>query len=473
MSILILSASNVSERFDIIIIGAGPAGMAAAEVTARHGATTLVLDEQPAPGGQIYRAIESMGSRQRPELGGAYFEGVIQAQSFRASNVNYLPGASVWHVSRDKTVAYTCNGSSSVVTAKQVIIATGAQERPMPIPGWTLPGVMTIGAAQILLKQSEIGIEDGIFAGTGPLFYLVVYQYLQAGIPVKAVIDLTPRGNYQRALAQLPGALPQISTLLKGWRWKREIRKSGVAFVTGVNDLRITGVAAVTGIDYQHNNQWKHIDSEHVLLHQGVVPGINISLAAGCASRWHEQQACWVIDVDAWYQSSIPGIIVTGDGASVAGGDASRYSGKLAALGALAQIEKLSNAERDSLAKPSQRALRAALRIRPFLDALYRPADSFRIPQADKTIVCRCEEITAGEIRQVVATGCVGPNQLKSFSRCGMGPCQGRFCGLTVSELIATMLNKPVGDVGYFRIRPPIKPLRLQELAELYKEPSR
>lgn len=462
----------MSECFDVVIIGAGPAGMAAAEVAARHGAKTLVLDEQSAPGGQIYRAIETMGSRQRPELGVAYFNGVKQAQGFRASNVDYQPGASVWHVSKEKTVAYSCHGTSSLVTAKQVIIATGAQERPMPIPGWTLPGVMTMGAAQILLKQSEIGIKDSIFAGTGPLFYLVVYQYLQAGIPVKAVIDLTPRENYLRALTLLPRALPQSSTLIQGWRWKREIRRSGVPFVSGVSDLKITGENAATGVDFRQNNKWTHLDSQHVLLHQGVVPAINLSLAAGCDSHWHEQQACWAIDVDTWYQSSIPGIIVTGDGASIAGGAAARYSGQLATLGALAQIEKLSKAERDTLAIPCQRALRAELRIRPFLDAMFRPAGNFRIPQHDKTIVCRCEEITVEEVRQVVTSGCIGPNQLKSFSRCGMGPCQGRFCGLTVSELIATLLNKPVDNVGYYRIRPPIKPLRLQELANLDKELS-
>ena len=455
------------DSFDIIIIGAGPAGMAAAQTAAKHGAKTLILDEQPTPGGQIYRAIETMAHRPRPELGKAYLEGIKLARNFRNSDVQYIPEASVWALSKDREIAYSSKGSTRLVSGEQIIVATGAQERPMPVHGWTLPGVMTIGAAQILLKESELAIEDAIFAGTGPLFYLVIHQYLQAGIPVKAVIDLTPKENYRRAMAKLPKALPRIANIIEGWQWKRAIVKSCVPFIGGVKDIKITGANQTTGIDYQKNGTWKHLDSEHVLLHQGVVPNINISLAAGCAHHWNAQQACWTIDVDAWYQSSIPGITIAGDGASIAGGVAAKHCGRIAALGALAKIDKLSKENRDSLAKPYQSALKAELRIRPFLDAMFRPADRFRIPEQPEVIVCRCEEINAGEIREMVANGCAGPNQLKSFSRCGMGPCQGRFCGLTVSEMIATTLKKPVSEVGYYRLRPPLKPLLLRELANL------
>ena len=104
------------------------------------------------------------------------------------------------------------------------------------------------------------------------------------------------------------------------------------------------------------------------------------------------------------------------------------------------------------------------LRIRPFLNQQYRPKDEFRIP-ADEVVVCRCEEVTAGAIREQVQLGCVGPNQTKSFSRCGMGPCQGRQCGLTVTEIIAREAKLSPQDVGYYRIRPPLKSLSLAQLA--------
>ncbi len=455
------------DPIDIIVIGTGPAGMAASQVAAKQGAKTLVLDEQSSPGGQIFRAIEANENPKRDELGESYYKGSQLTRTFRNSNIHYLPDTSVWQLSKDRELSYSRNGAAQTVTAKQVIIATGAQERPMPVSGWTLPGVMTIGAAQILLKTSNTGIKDAIFVGSGPLFYLAVHQYMAAGIPVKAAIDLTPKINYLRAIPHLPGAWSGLSHLIEGWRWKREIVKSEIPLISGVKNIRITGEDAATGIEYLKNEKWTRLDGQHILLHQGIVPNINISLAAGCDGHWNEKQACWAIEVDSWFQSSIPGIFVAGDGASIRGGTAAELCGRIAALGALAQIGKITDKERNRLAKPYRHKLSTELKIRPFLDTLFKPADNFRIPKQDDIVVCRCEEITVAQIREAVKSGCVGPNQLKSFSRCGMGPCQGRFCGLTVTELIADILNKPVNDVGYYRLRPPIKPLLLQELANL------
>ncbi|MBJ7537656.1 NAD(P)/FAD-dependent oxidoreductase [Marinomonas transparens] len=457
----------MTDTFDLIIIGAGPAGMAAAELAAKHGASILILDEQARPGGQIYRAVEIMANRNRVELGDSYHAGLTLVNAFRDSHVQYIPKASVWQVSQGGEVGYSFDGTAHIVIGKQVIIATGAQERPFPIPGWTLSGVMTMGAAQILLKESELAIEDAVFAGCGPLFYLVIHQYLTAGIPIKAVIDLTPKGNYLKALPHLFSALPALPKIYEGWKWKREIIKSNVPYFSDVSDLKILGEEGVTGISYKQGSTWKTLDASHILLHQGVVPNVNISLAAGCKSSWNEDQACWRINVDDWFQSSVKGVRVTGDGASIGGALAAEQRGRIAAVGALVQLEKITATEGDHLAAPYKAALAAEMRVRPFLDALFKPSDTFRIPQHDNTIVCRCEEVTVGQVRQVVGMGCAGPNQLKSFSRCGMGPCQGRFCGLTVSELISETLKKPVSAVGYYRLRPPVKPLLLQELANL------
>ena len=457
----------MSDDLELIVIGAGPAGMAASQVAAEHGAKTLILDEQRSPGGQLYKAIEAMEGRQRPELGETYRNGLPLARAFRDSEVQYIPEASVWQLSRDREVGYSKDGTARIVSAKQIILATGAQERPFPIPGWTLKGVMTVGAAQILLKESAIGIGNAVFAGTGPLLYLAVHQYMAAGIPIKAVIDLTPRGNYLRALPHLPKALSGLAKILEGWQWTRDIAASGIPFIKGVGDLRVTGDDAVTGIEYRRGGTWKRLDCEHVLLHQGVVPNVNISLAAGCDSHWDPLQACWAIAVDEWFQSSIPGIAVAGDGASIGGGAAAEERGRIAALGALARLGRIGAGERDRLARAHQAILRSEMRVRPFLDTLFRPADLFRVPRGSETVVCRCEEITLGQIREAVDIGCVGPNQLKSYTRCGMGPCQGRFCGLTVSELIADILDRPVAEIGYYRLRPPVKPLLLGELANL------
>lgn len=457
----------MSDAIDIIVVGAGPAGMAAAIAASRHGAKTLVLDEQRVPGGQIYRAVESTKTRKQPELGESYHAGLELAEAFRACDVEYVPQATVWQLSREGDLGYSADGAARIVRGRQVILATGAQERPFPIPGWTQAGVMTGGAAQILLKESGIGIENAVFAGTGPLLYLIAHQYLEFGVPIKAFIDLTPRKNYLRAVRHLPGALSGVARIAEGWRWKRRIANSGTKYVSGADDIRIEGEGTATGIAYRRDGSWTEISCDHVLLHQGVVPNVNLSMAAGCESRWNEELLCWTIGVDDWFQSSLSNIAVTGDGTSISGAIAAEHSGHIAALGALERLGKLDATTRDSLARPHRGVLAKERRLRPFLDTLFRPADNFRIPGASDTVVCRCEEITAGNIRDVVEIGCAGPNQLKSFCRCGMGPCQGRFCGLTVSELIADVTGAPVSDVGYYRLRPPVKPLHLSELAAL------
>ncbi len=452
---------------DIIIIGAGPAGMAAAIVAAKHGADVLVLDEARSPGGQIYRAIEKPGNLNRPELGKTYPKGAGLADGFRKAQVDYVAQASVWQVSPDLEVGYSVNGAAHLVSARQIILAGGALERPMPVQGWTLPGVMTAGSAQILLKESGLAMEGAVFAGTGPLLYLIVHQYLTAGVPVRAVIDLTPKSNYVKALRHSPGALGAISNIMEGIGWKRQIAKSGAEFIQGARDIRINGTENVEGIEYLKDGNWHHIPCKNVALHQGVTPNLNISLAAGCASHWNTRQACWNITVDNWLHSSVEGISVAGDGGGIGGAVAAENQGAIAALGALQRLGQIDATTRDSLAKPFQKTLRRELAARPFLERLFRPIEVTRIPKNDGIIVCRCEEITVGDIHKLVSEGHNSPNQIKSQSRCGMGPCQGRFCGLTVSEMMASLNQSTVENAGHYRLRAPLKPLPLSELANM------
>jgi NADPH-dependent 2,4-dienoyl-CoA reductase/sulfur reductase-like enzyme len=200
------------------------------------------------------------------------------------------------------------------------------------------------------------------------------------------------------------------------------------------------------------------------LLHQGVVPNIQFSQSLRARHHWDVDQLCFSPVADPWGELDVPGVFVAGDGAGIGGAQAAAVQGEMAALGIGFQLKKISSFQRDHKAEALRTKLDANLRIRPFLDALYRPREENRIP-ADDVLVCRCEEVTAGDLRQFVAIGCTGPNQAKSFGRCGMGPCQGRMCGLTVTEVIAKARGVSAAEVGYYRIRPPIKPITLGELA--------
>jgi NADPH-dependent 2,4-dienoyl-CoA reductase/sulfur reductase-like enzyme len=453
------------ESVEVVVIGAGAAGMAAATRMAGMGLQVVLLDEQGSPGGQIYRGITLAPLSRRDLLGPDYAHGNQLAQALASSSVRYEKGASVWQVTREHQVSYLREGRLYTLDAKAVLLATGAMERPFPIAGWTLPGVMSAGAAQILLKSAGLApSEPVVLAGCGPLLYLLGWQYLRAGVTIKALVDTTRPEDYWRARRHLFAALRAWPYLRKGLELMRSLRSAGIAHYTGAEHLAVEGEEAARALTFSASGKAQRIDTRCVLLHQGVVPNIQFSQALRARHEWDLDQLCFRPVTDAWGELDVPGVYVAGDGAGIGGAQAAAVQGQLAALGIAAQLKCISNAERDNQARPLRVQLEANLRIRPFLDALYQPKEPNRIP-ADEVMVCRCEEVTAGELRSFVALGCAGPNQAKSFGRCGMGPCQGRLCGLTVTEVIAKARGVSAAEVGYYRIRPPIKPITLGELA--------
>ncbi len=434
---------------DLAIVGAGPAGMAAAVEAAKHGLSVVVLDDQPEPGGQIYRAIERAGPRLRTILGGEYAAGEALVRDFRAAGIDYRPDSAVWRLDAGARIAYSRNGTASTLTADRVLIATGAMERPVPIPGADRPGVMGAGAAQVLLKASGL-VPAGrvVLAGAGPLLLLVGCQLLDAGADVAAVLETTAGGDYLDAAPALPRALAGWRDLAKGVAMKRRLKRAGVVFRSGVGGLAATGDSV--------RFDGGEIACDLLLLHEGVVPQTHLSRQAGLAHRWQTEQRHWAPVVDAAGRTAEETLIVAGDAAGIAGARAAALSGRIAARTAAGK-------EPAELAA----ALARERAMRPLLDRLFPPRTA--LPD-DEAPVCRCESITAGDIRRAVRDGAMGPNQLKAFSRAGMGPCQGRMCGLAAAEIVADERGLPVEEVGSFRIRPPVKPLTLGELASMEGE---
>jgi NADPH-dependent 2,4-dienoyl-CoA reductase/sulfur reductase-like enzyme len=454
---------ELQDEYDVAIVGAGPAGLAAASLCARSGLSTVIFDEQPSAGGQIYRAILASPLPDRAILGADYWAGEGIARELSASGAHYVPGAKVWSIAPGLEIGVSFGGGSRLLSAQRVIIATGALERPFPIPGWTLPGVMTAGAAQALLKSSAM-VPSGrtVIAGSGPLLWLLASQLLNAGAAIECILDTTPRENRAGALKHLGGFLVS-PYLAKGLKLLAAVRRR-VRVVSGVTQLAAEGEAKLASVTYRTSGAARTLPVDTLLLHQGVVPNVNLAMAAGVDHRWDDRQLCWLPKLEVNGVAG-DGIYVAGDGAGIGGGQAAAWRGVLAASDVIHGV-------RADVARPSHRFARTALarfaRGRRFLDALYRPAEAMRIPEGD-TIVCRCEEVTAAQVIDTVKLGCPGPNQMKSFLRCGMGPCQGRLCGLTVTELIAKTRGVSPQEVGYYRIRPPVKPITVDELASLPK----
>ncbi len=455
------------KQYDLIIIGAGPAGMAAAKEADQRGAQVVLLDEQPAAGGQVYRNVLGVSPQQAAILGADFNEGRHLAEWLAQSNVDHRTGVTVWQVGTDGSVAYSKDGIAEQVRGKHVLLATGATERPIPLPGWTLPGVMTAGAAQILMKTCGLVPEEAVLVGSGPLLYLVAAQMLAAGHPPKAMVETQSFADLCAAMPHLGGALRGWRQLVKGLGLIAGLKRVGVRRYTGASDIAITGDTVAEAVCFTAGGRSLRIETDTVLLHMGVVPNTQISRSLGLDHRYDTAQRCFHPVTDTYGQTSAPLISIAGDGAGIAGAKAATLSGRIAALNALSVMGRINSQDRDAACGPLLRKRAGEIAIRPFLDRAYAPPEAILQP-SDTTIVCRCEEVTAGDIRQSAALGSKGPNQTKAFSRAGMGPCQGRFCGLTVTEILAAETGQTPDQTGAYRIRAPIKPVTIGELAALH-----
>lgn len=457
-----------SDNYDLVVVGAGPAGIAAAAAAAKAGATTLLLDENAGPGGQVWRALTSTPLTNRDMLGKDFWDGQLELEKLRSSGAEVLQRATVWSIDPSLQVGISHGGASRIVQARKIVIATGAMERPFPIPGWTLPGVMTAGAAQTMLKSSGlVPSEPTVIAGQGPLLWLLAGQILRMGGRIDVMLDTTPKGAFAAALPKAFGFLT-TPYFRKGLKMLREVR-SKVRIIKHVTRIEAQGDGQLERVVWETaGGKRGEMASRLLLLHQGVVPNVNLAMSTGAAHDWDGLQLCWRPRLDDDGQTTVPGIYVAGDGAGIGGVGVALARGRVAARAALTSLGK---SGQDADLSAARAELAKANRGREFLDLLYKPAEQFRIPEGD-TIVCRCEEVRASDIRSAVDIGASGPNQLKAYLRTGMGPCQGRLCGLTVTELMAKARGTTPEQIGYYRLRAPVKPLTLSELADLPMEPE-
>nr|WP_090302154.1 NAD(P)/FAD-dependent oxidoreductase [Ensifer sp. YR511] len=467
-----MQASNKTS-FDLVIAGAGPAGMAAAAAATARGLSVAIVDENLGLGGQIFRNVAISGVLEPRILGKDYYSGAGLVAEVAQSGATHFAQSTIWMIERqgeaeDLSVGIQRDGRAEVLLAKSILIATGALERPFPIKGWTLPGVLTAGAAQTMLKASGV-VPAGkvVLAGTGPLLYLLAAQFVRASVHVAAVLDTTPRSNWLRAFRHFPSFL--ISPYFrKGIGLLAEVQRS-TKVVRNVSSLEAEGSGQLRSIRYTASDGPQELEVDTLLLHQGVAPHVNLAMAAGCKHFWSEERLAFEPQLDHAFRTNIRGISIAGDGGGIGGALAAEISGRVAALHIVEDLSMAPSAELASSISKLKHELHSALRGRRFIDALYRPLDAFRMP-GDDGVICRCEEVAAGAVRDAAKQGAQGPNVAKTFLRTGMGPCQGRLCGLTVTELMARQLGKSPEEVGYFHIRNPVKPISLGAIAAMKGE---
>ncbi len=467
---------------DVIVIGAGPAGMSAAIELASAGCQVIVLDLQPTPGGQIFRALQS-NLEARPStdsllaaLGSAYNAGRTLIQQFRATaGIDYRPETTVWDLRADGTVGWLKGEMAGYLRARHVVVANGAMERPTPFPGWTLPGVMTAGAVQTLIKAGRLQPEGQIvLAGTGPLIFLLADQLRRLGVR-PALIARTDR--FRDKIFALPHIRPAgIPALLKGLGWLARLRLAGIPMRSRVTELKAQGRDRLETVSLTVAGRGMELSCDLLVVHDGIIPAIELAHCAGLALEWRESDASWRPKTSQDGKAQMAAgpaltsgpcrIRISGDARQIGGADAAVAHGRHAAKAILAELGRASVRPPVGAADQTATDVQRTMAARPFIDAAFPLGLAAQLPD-DTTIVCRCEEITAGSLRTSIHGGATDMNLIRGVTRCGMGPCQGRSCAVTLARLLGEAATRTPASPAPFRARPPLRPLPLGALAKL------
>ncbi len=463
---------------DVAVIGAGPAGLAAAVAAAAGGVRVALIDAGPRPGGQYWR--------HRPGADGARHRGWPTYVRLRASleagvaagTIAHLAGHSVWHVERDAdegtfTIHALVDGGGRTIRARTLVVATGAYDRQLPFPGWTLPGVFTAGAAQAMLKGQGVLVGRRIaVAGSGPFLLPVAAALAEAGATVVGAFE----AGRPTAFAKHPlTTLRAGAKLLEGAGYLRVLRRHGVpyrmrsAVIEALGEDGVTGVR-VAGLDAAWNvvpGSERTIECDTVAVGWGFTPQTEIPLQLGCEMTL-DRDGSLVVRVDDDQRTSAPGVYVAGEACGVGGAELALAEGEIAGLRAAAAA---SGREADPRALKAVGSRRA--HGRAFAAALHEAfavGPGWRTWLRDDTIVCRCEEVAVDAIHGAVDDlGATDPRTAKLFARAGMGLCQGRVCGYASAGLVAARCGRDMtaADLAGMSSRPIAQPVPLSVLAAL------
>ena len=463
----------MTEPTDLLVIGAGPAGIGAAVAAAAAGLQVAVVDEAREGGGQVYRALPP-GFRVGPDSAAAaeHLAGDRLREELEASAARRLFGHRLWSLVPGFR-AHTA-GPEGVLDwrARAVIAATGTHERVMPFPGWTHPGVIGLAAATILLKSQQVlpGAHGGrtVVAGCGPLLSLVAASILKGGGEVVAVVDLARPADW---LSALPALARRPGLLARGIGWLRALRSAGVAYLPGHTVVEARGDetlerVVVAPVDAEGrpkaNGLARVLQADALSVGHGLVPSTEVTRLLGARHVFRPEVGGWIAEQVSPLRTSVDGLYVAGDCAGIAGADAALIRGRLAGLMAALDLGAIDQDRFSRMAGPLRATLRRAERFGQEMARMMALRPGLLDAITPQTVVCRCEEVARAEIDGALAEGVTDVNQLKAWTRCGMGPCQGRMCGEAAASLVAAR-NGGRDRAGQWTARVPIRPVAMDE----------
>ncbi len=447
--------------------------MSAAIEAASHGVRCCIVDEGRELGGQIYRDAHAIEREASPDLINPRGDELRKQLAALTNLIEVRSDSMIWGISDGNKVAVGKEASGTeFITPAAMIMATGAYEYIPPFPGWTLPGVMTPGSAQILAKNLNVMPGNRIVvAGTGPLLYVVASQLVQKGINVVAVLEATQRRDWLK----VPFAGWQAWELLKeGFGYLRVLRRAGVPVYYGRIVTHAEGDAELSHIYHApvDKNWFPDRDKEECLevdtlcIGYGLQSRNYLAQLAGCKIEFDELGGGWVLQRDKRLRTSQPNIYAAGDGAGVAGSKIAELEGRLAGLDVAASLGHIDAEKLQQKNKPLQRELERFSSLKNTFARLTRIRPGLTELVDTDTIVCRCEEVRWKEAKEAIEHGGHDFRTLKVMTRLGMGMCQARFCWPPMARIVAQYKGCDISEVGPVRPRPPIRPVRLDVIAE-------
>jgi D-hydroxyproline dehydrogenase subunit alpha len=454
---------------DILVLGGGAGGLNAAAAAARAGAKVLLVDERPEPGGQFYKQPLPIPALAEEIASDGQFAGgrALIAEAIDAG-VEMRRGVQLWGAFEPLDLMIFDGHESRLCRPKRLIVAAGAYERALPMPGWTLPGVITTGAAQTLLRSYRVlAGRRVLLAGNGPLNIQVALELARAGTEVLAVAELSPKPG--------PGALPALGRMLTStpalaWRGLRqivELKRRGVAMLHG---SVLSGVTQIVGGLRAEVRPWPAADGARVFevdavaMGYGFQPSNEILRALGCAHHFDPARGHLVTERDAEGRTTIPEIYAVGDCAGLGGAPAAEAEGVIAGLAAARSLGFEVSARQQRAGEAARTALRRHRRFQAGLWRLFAAPRLLAELAAPDTLICRCEELGRAEIQAGIAPGSESIGAVKRQTRGGMGRCQGRYCGPVIAALAAARRGEALSESGYWAPRPPVKPIRIGDI---------
>lgn len=461
--------ADAARTFDLVVLGAGPAGSSAAIAARKHGLSVAVIDENAKAGGQVYRApsfAQNSGSASSDQRNGERLRSELDA-----SGASLFFGHKAWFVAPGGRISTVSSEGASNFSGQAVIVATGTSERAIPVPGMTIPGVIGLAAATIALKaHATVPPGPTLVAGVGPLLYAVAAGILKHGGTVAAVVDLARPGDW---LSIAPRLASRPDLLWQGMRWMASLRRAGVPMRFGHAVTAIHGSDHVQEVEIRRARaDWSADDSapreifraSSVAIGHGLTPATEVARLFDVPMEYRVERGGWVPHVNEDRSTVSKGIYIAGDCAGISGAAAAGLAGELAALSAARDLGRLPQDKYETLAAPVRTRHRRAEIFGWSISALMalRPGLVASIPR--ETIVCRCEDVSRATIEDTAKRGAVHVNQLKSTTRCGMGPCQGRMCGDAAAEIVAMAAGIPRDQAGSWTARTPLRTVPLASL---------